>query len=97
MLKYFAIVEDLRRFSVDLAANIVNMIHPYLGILLTTGVGALGKEVGKDVWEGVKAVWLKLGPAVAENPALRLAAQEVVERRTTQIHWPPFVVPCGSI
>jgi hypothetical protein len=51
----------------DLAAYIVDLLHPYLGVLLKAGVGALGKDIGQNVSEAIRAVWNKLGPAVTAS------------------------------
>ena len=59
-----------------LAASAVELLKPYLGVLLTAGAGALGK----DIWAGAKELWRKVGPKIEANPTLKTAAQEVAAR-----------------
>ena len=63
-----------------LAAGVVELLHPYLGVLLKAGVGAVAKGVGEDVWKGVKTVWTKLAPAIAANPELSAAAHDAAQQ-----------------
>jgi hypothetical protein len=56
-----------------LAGSAVELLKPYLGVLLTAGAGA----VGKDIWAGVKDLWKKVEPKLEANPVLKTAAQEV--------------------
>ncbi len=56
-----------------LASSAVELLKPYLGVLLTAGAGA----VGKDVWVGVKDLWKKVEPKIEAKPELKTAAQDV--------------------
>lgn len=56
-----------------LAISTVELLKPYLGTLLTAGAGA----VGKDIWQGAKDLWKKVGPKIETDPVLKTAAKEV--------------------
>lgn len=64
-------------FSV-LAEQLVEVLRPYLGVLLSAGVGA----VGKDAWGGLKDLWARLSGKIEGDPQLKQAAQTVAEKPT---------------
>jgi len=58
-----------------LASSAVELLKPYLGVLLTAGAGA----VGKDVWAGAKDLWKKVEPKI--EPKIENKIEPAVEQK----------------
>jgi hypothetical protein len=57
----------------QLAEQVAETLHPYIGTLITAGIGALGK----DAWEGVKTIWERLAPSIKKSPELKAAVEDL--------------------
>ncbi|HYD68272.1 hypothetical protein [Azospirillum sp.] len=66
--------------DIELAKEIVAVVAPALPLLQGVGDGILqqtGAKITDATLSLAKALWAKLGPRVADNPAAQAAAQEV--------------------
>ena len=66
----------------DIAAEVVKFLAPYLPFLLNVGnkaVEGASQKVGEDVWNKAKAIWAKLHPKVEAKEAAKEAATDVAE------------------